>query len=64
VKQCIKGQTVGEADWLLGEDCFMPGIKGVGYRNMLHPGTAFKDIKGLVSKTYPPLVWFWESRCA
>jgi Zn-dependent metalloprotease len=32
-----------ESDWLIGEGCLMPGIKGVGLRNMKFPGTAYDD---------------------
>ena len=32
-----------EADWLIGADLLLPGVKGVALRNMLHPGTAYDD---------------------
>ncbi|KAK3328783.1 metalloprotease [Apodospora peruviana] len=45
VKQIADNTTADKADWLLGETCFMPDIKGVGLRNMLHPGTAWTRAK-------------------
>ncbi|MCE1173869.1 MAG: M4 family metallopeptidase [Propionibacteriales bacterium] len=36
-------QTATEADWLIGGDLLLPGVKGVGLRNMLNPGTAYDD---------------------
>jgi Zn-dependent metalloprotease len=38
-----KNQTADEIDWVLGRGIFMPGVKGEGIRNMLHPGTAYDD---------------------
>jgi len=38
-----RNQTVDQIDWVLGRGIFMPGIKGEGIRNMLHPGTAYND---------------------
>lgn len=40
-----KKQKVGEIDWVLGRGIFVPGIKGEGIRNMMHPGTAYDDPK-------------------
>jgi len=53
VKQKSEGKTAEQADWLIGEACFMPDIKGVAFRNMLHPGTAFKDLGDLGSDLQP-----------
>jgi Zn-dependent metalloprotease len=43
VKQYKRKQTVGEADWLIGEGLFMPGIKARGIRSLKEPGTAYDD---------------------
>lgn len=43
VAQYRAGQTAAEADWLIGADLLLPGVKGVALRNMLHPGTAYDD---------------------
>ncbi|RSM14581.1 hypothetical protein CEP52_001295 [Fusarium oligoseptatum] len=31
------------ADWLVGEDCILPGVKGTALRSMKAPGTAYDD---------------------
>lgn len=36
-------QKATDSDWLIGGDLLLPGVKGVGLRNMLHPGTAYDD---------------------
>jgi Zn-dependent metalloprotease len=36
-------KTSTQSDWLIGEGCLMPGIKGVALRNMKFPGTAYDD---------------------
>ena len=43
VKQWSRSQTAREADWLIGEGMFLPGINGVALRSMKAPGTAFHD---------------------
>jgi Zn-dependent metalloprotease len=43
VKQYKRKQTVWEADWLIGEGLFMPGIKARGIRSLKEPGTAYND---------------------
>ncbi|KAJ8127639.1 hypothetical protein O1611_g5994 [Lasiodiplodia mahajangana] len=43
VKQFVQNETAEEADWLIGEECLMPGIKGVALRSMKAPGTAYND---------------------
>jgi Zn-dependent metalloprotease len=43
VKQRVQNETAEEADWLIGEDCLMPGVKGVALRSMKAPGTAYDD---------------------
>jgi Zn-dependent metalloprotease len=36
-------QTADNADWLIGEGIFMPGIKGKALRSMSDPGSAYDD---------------------
>ena len=36
-------QTAANADWLIGEGIFMPGVKGKALRSMKAPGTAYDD---------------------
>jgi Zn-dependent metalloprotease len=43
VKQRVLGQTVEQANWLIGEGLFKPGVKGVAVRSMKAPGTAYDD---------------------
>ncbi len=43
LKQRLLGQTALEADWLIGEGIFVPGIKARGLRDMAAPGTAYDD---------------------
>lgn len=43
VKQRLLGQTATEADWLIGEGLFRPGVNGRGLRDMAAPGTAYDD---------------------
>ncbi|KAI0203647.1 metalloprotease [Astrocystis sublimbata] len=43
VKQYIQNEKADEADWLIGEECLMPGVKGVALRSMKAPGTAYDD---------------------
>lgn len=43
VKQRKKRQSATEADWLIGGELFMPGIKAAGIRSMKAPGTAYDD---------------------
>ncbi len=42
-KQRVLGQTVAEADWIIGAGLFMPGINAKGLRSMREPGTAYDD---------------------
>jgi hypothetical protein len=42
-KQRLLGQTAGEADWLIAEGLFMPGINAKALRSMREPGTAYDD---------------------
>jgi Zn-dependent metalloprotease len=41
-KQWVEKKMAKDADWLVGEDCFLPEQKGTGVRNMKNPGTAYK----------------------
>ncbi|GAP86861.1 putative peptidase thermolysin protein [Rosellinia necatrix] len=43
VKQRVQNEKSDEADWLIGEECLMPGVKGVALRSMKAPGTAYND---------------------
>ncbi|KAI1200130.1 metalloprotease [Nemania serpens] len=43
VKQRVQDEKAADADWLIGEECLMPGVKGVALRNMKAPGTAYND---------------------
>ena len=42
-KQYALGQTAEEADWIIGEGVFKPGVEGAGLRSMKAPGTAYDD---------------------
>jgi len=43
LKQRLLGQTVDEADWLIGEGLFLPSVQGRALRSMAEPGTAYDD---------------------
>ncbi|MGH6819945.1 MAG: M4 family metallopeptidase, partial [Methylocella sp.] len=43
VKQWALGQTVDQADWLIGAAIMAPGFRGRALRDMANPGTAFDD---------------------
>src|SRR3954471_17414403 len=43
LKQRLLGQTAGQADWLVGQGIFLPGINARALRDMAHPGTAYDD---------------------
>ena len=43
VKQRQLGQSVDQADWLIGEGIFLPAVQGVALRSMKAPGTAYDD---------------------
>ena len=47
VKQWSLGQKADEADWLIGEEVFSPGVAGDALRSMKAPGTAYdSDVFG------------------
>jgi len=43
VKQYSLGQTVDQADWLIGQGLLAAGVNGVALRSMKAPGTAYND---------------------
>ncbi|WP_139977505.1 protealysin inhibitor emfourin [Nocardioides litoris] len=43
LKQRLLGQTAAEADWLVGEGLFLPGVQARALRDMRAPGTAYDD---------------------
>ncbi|NYD40570.1 protealysin inhibitor emfourin [Nocardioides panaciterrulae] len=43
LKQRLLGQTALEADWLIGEGIFLPGVRARALRDMAAPGTAYDD---------------------
>ena len=43
IKHFHLNQQATDADWLIGEDCLLPRVKGVALRSMKAPGTAFDD---------------------
>ena len=45
LKQWLLGQTVDQADWLIGAGLFLPGVQARGLRDMANPGTAYDDPK-------------------
>jgi Zn-dependent metalloprotease len=43
LKQYRRRQSAEEADWLIGESIFLPGVKAKAIRSMKEPGTAYDD---------------------
>jgi Zn-dependent metalloprotease len=43
IKQWKQDEKADKADWLIGEDCLLPDVKGVALRSMKAPGTAYDD---------------------
>ncbi len=43
LKQRLLGESVEEADWLIGEGIFLPAVNGRALRSMSAPGTAYDD---------------------
>ncbi|CEJ85690.1 hypothetical protein VHEMI03845 [[Torrubiella] hemipterigena] len=43
IKHYVFNTKAADADWLIGEDCILPGVKGVALRSMKAPGTAYDD---------------------
>ena len=42
-RQYAENKPARESDWLIGEVCLLPNIKGVALRNMKYPGTAYNQ---------------------
>ncbi len=42
-KQRVLGQNADQADWLIGEGLFLPGVAARALRSMTEPGTAYDD---------------------
>jgi len=60
-KQMVENVTSDKDDWLIGEGCLMPGVKGVALRSMKAPGTAYNDAR-FVSDTSRRLASVTSSR--
>jgi Zn-dependent metalloprotease len=43
IKQWAHDETADQADWLIGEDCLFPDVRGVALRSMKDPGSAYDD---------------------
>ncbi|NYG54783.1 protealysin inhibitor emfourin [Nocardioides perillae] len=43
VKQWLAGESAADADWLVGEGLFRPGVQARALRDMAAPGTAYDD---------------------
>lgn len=43
VRQWVQGQSVDQADWLIGAEIFTDRVQGVALRSMAAPGTAYDD---------------------
>lgn len=54
VKQKVQDENAKNADWLVGEDCILPGVKGTALRSMKAPGKAYDDPRFV--RTFAPLV--------
>lgn len=42
-EQRVRDQDVTQADWLIGSQLLLPGVRGVALRSMQEPGTAYDD---------------------
>ena len=54
VKQRKEKESAEEADWLIGEGCLVPGVKGIALRSMKDPGTAYDDPRFVPQPLFPP----------
>ncbi|ODA82276.1 hypothetical protein RJ55_00783 [Drechmeria coniospora] len=45
VKQRVDNEKAVDADWLIGEGCLLPGVKGLALRSMKNPGKAYDDAR-------------------
>jgi Zn-dependent metalloprotease len=52
VKQFVENEKAVDADWLIGEGCLLPGVRGVALRSMKAPGTAYNDPTKIVSPVF------------
>jgi Zn-dependent metalloprotease len=43
IKQKVQDEDAENADWLIGEDCILPDVKGTALRSMKAPGHAYDD---------------------
>lgn len=43
IKQKAEDEPSDKADWLIGEGCLLPDVKGLALRSMKAPGTAYND---------------------
>jgi Zn-dependent metalloprotease len=43
VRQYYYGQSVDQADWLIGKELLLPSVNGRAIRDMANPGTAYDD---------------------
>ncbi|KND88121.1 Extracellular metalloprotease [Tolypocladium ophioglossoides CBS 100239] len=43
IKQKIQNEKSDKADWLIGEGCLVPDVKGLALRSMKSPGEAYDD---------------------
>ncbi|KFG84988.1 metalloprotease [Metarhizium anisopliae] len=43
IKQKKENETAEKADWLVGEGCLLPDVKGLALRSMKAPGCAYDD---------------------
>lgn len=56
VKQKVQDEKSDAADWLVGEDCILPGVKGTALRSMKAPGTAYDDPRFVSSQANSPAI--------
>ena len=43
IKQTKEDEKAEKADWLIGEGCLLPDVKGLALRSMKKPGSAYDD---------------------
>ena len=48
-------KPTAESNWLIGEGCLKPEVKGIALRNMKAPGTAYDDPKVRIRKIPQPV---------
>lgn len=62
IKQKFENETAENADWLIGEGCLLPDVKGVALRSMKEPGTAYNDPRFVSLAMFHPTGPFTDSR--